>query len=219
MINRITVLVACEYTATVRDEFRKLGHDAWSCDLLPTEGDPRWHVEGDARVVVRSRPWDLLIHHSPCTYSINAGARWLYKGGKGSERDEKRWQLMEDGARFFRQMQDSPVPKVIGENPIPHSHALKIMGRYAQIVQPWQHGDRETKATCLWLTNAEPLKPTDIVGPPPRYPHPDYGKWARVHYTSPSPNRGLERSRFPLGLAKAFALHWGGDARIKELRT
>lgn len=202
---RLAVLVACEFSAVVRDAFRAAGHDAWSCDLLPTEGDPRWHWQEDCRVTVKRRQWDLLIHHTPCTYATNAGARWLYVGGRGQIRDPRRWQQMEDGAALFREMQDADVPMIAGENPIPHRYAIELMGWYTQIIQPHEHGHGETKATCLWLKNLPKLEPTNPVA----------GREPRVHHASPGPNRWMERSRTLPGIAAAMVRFWGNAALRK----
>jgi hypothetical protein len=199
----VRVLVACEFSGVVRDAYRARGHDAWSCDLLPCEGDPRWHIQGDAREVVKSRRWDQLIHHTPCTWATNAGARWLYVGGRGTVRDELRWKAMEEGAAFFRELMDAEVPMIVGENPIPHRHALALMGPYSQIIQPWMFGHGETKATCLWLKGLPPLVPTNVVE----------GRTPRVHHASPGPDRWKERSRTLPGIAAAMADQWGALAQ------
>lgn len=191
------VLVACEFSGVVRDAFTALGHDAWSCDLLPSE-TPGKHLQGDALNHL-GEGWDLLIAHPPCTCLTNAGARWLY-GGKGSVKDLKRWRAMEDSARFFLAMLNAPVPRVCVENPIMHRHAAKIVGQpYTQIIQPWQFGHGETKATCLWLKGLPPLKPTNVVS----------GRTPRVHHASPGKDRWKERSRTLPGIARAMAEQWG----------
>lgn len=185
------VLVACEFSSTVREAFRALGHDAWSCDVLPTER-PGPHYECDVREVL-TLGWDLMIAHPPCTRLTNSGVRWL------AERDL--WAEMEEAARFFRTLLDAPVPAIAIENPIPHRYALAIIGRkYDQIIQPWQFGHGETKATCLWLKNLPVLTPTEIVA----------GRAAVVHRMPPGPNRWRERSRTYAGIAAAMAAQWGG---------
>jgi hypothetical protein len=192
------VLVGCEFSAVVRDAFRTRSHDAWSCDLLDTEGDPRWHLQRDIFTVL-DQGWDLLIFHWPCTRLANSGVRWLYDG-KGTVRDEARWRAMEEDARKFRQLLDAPVPRVCGENPIPHRYAREIMGDYSQVIQPWQFGHGEVKATCLWLKNLPQLEPTRIVA----------GRTPRVHHESPGPDRWKRRSRTLAGVANAMADQWGG---------
>lgn len=190
------VLIACEFSGIVRDAFIARGHDAWSCDLLPTER-PGPHLQCDVFDVL-DRDWDLMIFHWPCTRLANSGVRWLY-GGKGKIRDERRWAWMEDDAGKFRQLLDAPIPRVAGENPIPHRYAAEIMGRYTQVVQPWQFGHPETKATCLWLRGLPKLRPTQIVS----------GRTPRVHYESPGEDRWKRRSRTLTGIANAMVAQWG----------
>ena len=194
------VLVACEFSGIVRDAFIAAGHDAVSCDLLPSER-PGPHIVGDARVIATpAGRWDLLIAHPPCTYLANSGVRWLY-GGKGTVRDESRWRRMEDAAILFRTLLDhAPIPMVAVENPIMHRHAG--LPKPTQIIQPWQFGHPETKATGLWLRGLPPLVPTDVVD----------GRTPRVHYASPGPDRWKERSRTLPGIAAAMAEQWGAVA-------
>lgn len=191
------VLVACEFSGIVRDAFTARGHEAWSVDLLPTER-PGLHWEGDVRTVL-VEGWDLMIAHPPCTYLANSGVRWLY-GGKGTERDPDRWALMEEAAAFFRELLDAPIPRIAVENPIMHRHAG--IRRPDQLIQPWQFGHGETKATGLWLKNLPPLVPTNIV--PERV--------QRVHLMPPGPERWRERSRTYEGIAAAMAAQWGEAA-------
>lgn len=192
------VLIACEFSGIVRDAFKARGHDAWSCDLLPTEKDGQ-HIINDAIYVAESQFWDLMIFHWPCTRLCNSGVRWLY-GGKGTNIDEARWKLMEFDSNKFKYLLDMPhIPKICGENPIPHKYALNIIGtKYSQIVQPWMFGHGETKATCLWLKNLPSLKPTNIVT----------GRKPRVHFESPGKDRWKNRSRTYVGLANAMAEQW-----------
>lgn len=191
------VLIACEFSGTVRDAFLALGHDAVSCDLLPSASlGP--HIQGDALDHLREG-WDLLIAHPPCTFLANSGVRWLY-GGRGSVRDLDRWKNMEEGAYFFRQMLCAPIPRVAVENPIMHGYARDIIGRApTQTIQPWQYGHGETKATCLWLKGLPPLQPTKIVE----------GRSPMVHFASPSPDRWKKRSVTLPGIAAAMAAQWG----------
>lgn len=202
------VLVGCEFSGRVRDEFLALGHDAWSCDLLPTT-IPGPHIQADVRDVL-GEGWDLGIFHPPCTYSCNSGVRWLY-GGKGSVVDPARWQQMEEGAAFFRELIDDPrIAKSVGENPIMHRYAQGVVGRpHDQLVQPWQFGHQEMKATCFWLRGVPPLLPTAVVGPPPTDPV-ERRKWAKVHQASPGPDRWAMRSLTYTGIARAMAEQWGG---------
>jgi hypothetical protein len=193
------VLIACEFSGRVREAFRALGHDAWSCDLLPTEVNGP-HIQGDV-IPLLNEGWDLMIAHPPCTYLANSGVRWLY-GGKGNKRDEQRWHAMEDAARFFRALLDAPIDRVAVENPIMHKYGKAIIGRaHDQVVQPWQHGEGETKATCLWLKGLKPLTPSQIVD----------GRKPRVHFAAPSSDRWKERSRTYQGIADAMAAQWGKE--------
>lgn len=199
----LRILVACEFSGTVRDAFAERGHDAWSCDLLPTEA-PGNHIVGDARDVLADG-WDMLIAHPPCTYLANSGVRWLY-GGKGATKDPSRWALMEGGAALFRSFLNAPIPHIAVENPVMHGHGKKLIGmEQTQTIQPWQFGHGEIKATCLWLKGLPPLVPTDIVD----------GRTPRVHHASPSPNRWKERSLTLPGIAAAMADQWGRFAALE----
>lgn len=191
------VLIACEFSGVVRDAFLSLGHDAVSCDILPTEhAGP--HIQDDVRNHLEDG-WDLMVAHPPCTYLANSGVRWLY-GGSGRVRDPIRWRKMEDGAEFFTELLLAPIPKIAIENPIMHCHGRNIIGLAPdQIIQPWQYGHGETKATCLWLKGLPLLEPTDVVS----------GRSHRVHRASPSPNRWKERSATLPGIAAAMAFQWG----------
>jgi hypothetical protein len=192
------VLIACEFSGVVRRAFRSKGHDAWSCDLLAAEDDSEFHIQGDVFQHLHM-DWDAMIFHWPCTRICNSGVRWLY-GGKGTVIDPMRWGLMEQDAECFRKLLQAPIPKVAGENPIPHRYALKRIGRkYDQIIQPWQHGHGEMKSTCLWLRGLPLLKPTIIVD----------GRRPRVHWESPGPDRWKNRSRTLNGIASAMAEQWG----------
>lgn len=182
------VLVACEYSATVRDAFRAKGHDAWSCDLLPTEGDPQWHHEGDVFDILNDS-WDLMIAHPPCTHLAVSGARWF--------KDKLVEQA--EALEFVRRLLDAPIGKIALENPI--SIISSRIRKPTQIIQPWQFGHGETKATCLWLKNLPPLTPTKIVD----------GREARVHKMAPGPDRWKERSRTYQGIADAMADQWGAE--------
>lgn len=150
---KMRVLVACEFSGVVREAFRRLGHEAVSCDLLATE-IPGPHVVGDALEVLGRETWDLVVAHPPCTYLCNSGVRWLF-GGCGSLRDEARFAAMREGAEFFRAFFARHEGALCVENPIMHGHAAALVGEPAgvvrQMVQPWQFGHMESKATYLWL--------------------------------------------------------------------
>ncbi len=179
------VLVACEYSGTVRDSFLKAGHYAMSCDLLPTEA-PGNHYQGDVRDVLGAG-WDLMIAHPPCTHLAVSGARWF--------KDKQAEQA--EALEFVRLLLAAPIDRIALENPISiiSSHIRKP----DQIIQPWQFGHGETKATCLWLKNLPLLTPTDIVN----------GREARVHKMPPSPTRWKERSKTYAGIAAAMSNQWG----------
>jgi hypothetical protein len=198
---RMRVLVACEFSGIVRVAFIAAGHDAVSCDLLPTER-PGPHYQGNVLDIIEGfvwGPWDLMIAHPPCTYLANSGVRWLY-GGKGTTVDHIRWNDMLEAALFFGALLNAPIPRIAVENPIMHRYGREIIGRgHDQIVQPWQFGHPETKATCLWLKGLPPLEPTNIVA----------GREPRVHHASPGPDRWKERSRTLPGIAAAMAAQWG----------
>lgn len=207
------VLVACEYSGRVRDAFRAMGHDAWSCDLLPSEGDPSHHIQSDALQVIAGSRWDLMIAHPPCTYLTYAGAKHLYIGGrKENGRDAARWEALEEGALFFRALLGAPIERIAVENPIMLAEARRIVGcRADQFVQPWQYGHPESKRTGLWLRGLPPLTPThdleaEMMALPAKHRN-------RVHYMAPGPERWRERSRTYPGIATAMAAQWGADTR------
>lgn len=200
----LKVLVACEYSATVRDAFRALGHDAWSCDILPTDGDPRWHIEGDAlEAVYRGGHWDLMIAHPPCTYMTNAGVTWLHK-------DPTRWEKLDEGAAFFKALWEAPIQRIAIENPVMHKYAKERIGgmQQTQTIQPYQFGHMEQKATCLWLKGLMPLRPTtDLKAETKALPD---NQRQRLHYLPPSADRWKLRSTTFKGIAEAMADQWGG---------
>ena len=184
------MLVACEFSGVVREAFAARGHDAWSCDLLPSE-IPGQHIVGDVRMVLdNDPPWDLMIAHPPCTHLAVSGARWF-----ASKRAEQ-----ESALRFVADLLAAPIPMIALENPV--SIISSRIRKPDQIIQPWQFGHGETKATCLWLKNLPPLVPTVIV----------QGREARVHRMPPGPDRWRERSRTYWGVAHAMASQWGGLA-------
>lgn len=191
------VLVACEYSGIVRDAFIARGHDAISCDLLPTDR-PGPHFQGDVTELLRMK-WDLLIAHPPCTYLANSGVRWLYNTD-GSE-NEDRWKLMARSADFFNMfLYAKHIPMRAVENPIMHKYARRIVGRKQdQIIQPWMFGHGETKATGLWLEGLPCLEPTNVVS----------GREQRVWKLPPSADRWKLRSTTYKGIAQAMAEQWG----------
>jgi hypothetical protein len=196
------VLIGCEFSGIVRDAFAALGHDAWSCDLLPTEREGN-HFQCDVRDVLNTG-WDLFIAHPPCTYLCNSGVCWLHK-------DVSRWDRMREGAEFFKRLFDADVPRICIENPVMHGYAAKLVGRrQSQIIQPYMFGHPERKATGLWLVNLPLLCPTNNVrNEMGRLPK---NKRERLHYLPPSPERWKERSRTFPGIASAMAMQWGQSA-------
>lgn len=197
------VLIACESSGVVRDAFIRQGHAAISCDLLPTEVEGP-HIQGNVLEHL-DKGWDLLIGHPPCTYLANAGVRWLHehvvsrRGNKPPISGGIRWHYMYEGAAFFMSLKNAPIPRIAIENPVPHGYAKKLIGDYSQLIQPWQFGAHETKATCLWLKGLPLLQPTDIVEV---YMH-------RVHEEPPGEDRWKRRSRTFPGIALAMAQQWG----------
>ena len=196
------VLVACEFSGVVRDAFIERGHDAVSCDLLPSES-PGPHIVGDVMEVLK-RGWDLVIAHPPCRYLSNSGAKHLYaEMRKENGEAPDRWRRMIDAAVFFRGFLEAGLPRLAVENPIIHGHARKIIGAsHSQIIQPWQFGHGESKATCLWLRGLPPLRPTKVVE----------GREGVVWRMAPHPDRAKNRSRTYWGVAEAMANQWGGSS-------
>ena len=184
------VLVACEYSGRVRRAFAALGHDVWSADFEPSEdGSPR-HYQGDVFDIINDG-WNLMIAHPPCTHLSVSGARhFAAKQASG---------VQQEALQFVQRLMDAPIAKIAIENPI--SIISSKIRKPDQIIQPWQFGHGETKATCLWLKGLPLLVPTDVVE----------GREARIHKMPPSPTRWKERSRTFQGIANAMAAQWGGQ--------
>jgi len=181
------VLVACEFSGAVRDAFTARGHEAFSCDLLPSE-TPGNHIRGDVRTIMRySYKWDLMIAHPPCTHLAVSGARWF------KEKQKEQAEALE----FVRFLMEMPIDKICIENPI--SIISSRIRKPDQIIQPWMFGHGETKSTCLWLKGLPKLEATEIVS----------GREQRIHRMPPGPDRWKERSRTFAGIAKAMAEQWG----------
>jgi hypothetical protein len=201
------VLIACEFSGVVRDAFAARGHDAWSCDLLPSERQG-WHIKGNVLNELIQMPlsnlnkWDLIIAHPPCTYLCNSGVRWLVPNGKT---DRQRFYKMQDACDFFSALYWSRCERVCIENPVMHKYAREYLSwkrrvpSYTQTIQPYEHGHGETKRTGLWLRGLPPLEPSNIVA----------GRTPRVHHASPGADRWKERSRTLPGVANAMADQWG----------
>lgn len=196
------ILVACEFSGIVRNAFNDRGHDAWSCDLLPSEDGSNRHIRGDVRDVLYDG-WDLMmVAHPPCTRLCNSGVRWLSVPPPGRLLEDL-WAELRHGAELFSTLWNAPIERICIENPVMHKHAKALIVNYqefAQSVQPWQFGHGEIKRTCFWLKNLPPLIPTNIVD----------GRQARVHRMPPGKDRAKERSRFFTGIAEAMADQWGG---------
>jgi len=183
-MTKMRVLVACEFSGIVREAFKSKGHDAWSCDLLPTEILGQ-HIQGDVLAILNDG-WDLMIAHPPCTHLAVSGARWF--------KDKINEQA--DALEFVRRLLAAPIERIALENPV--SIISSRIRKPDQIIQPHQFGHGETKATCLWLKNLPPLIPTNSVS----------GREQRVWKMPPSPNRWRERSRTFSGIARAMADQW-----------
>ena len=147
------ILIACEFSGIVREAFKKRGHDAWSCDLLDTE-IPGQHIKGDVLEILNNG-WDLMIAHPPCTYLANSGVRWFFDKDINKRRD--RMVALRNAIMDFADLLNAPIEKIVMENPIQHKYAREYIRKYDQIIQPWQFGHGETKATCLWLKNLPKL--------------------------------------------------------------
>ena len=182
------VIVACEYSGRVREAFRKLGHDAWSCDILESEDDSEFHIQTRIEDIINDG-WDLMIAHPPCTHLAVSGARH-FKAKQESG-------VQQEALEFVRLLLEADIPKIALENPI--SIISSKIRKPDQIIQPWQFGHGETKATCLWLKGLPKLVPTNIVE----------GREQRIHKMPPSPTRWKERSRTYQGIADAMAKQWG----------
>ena len=182
------VLVACEYSGRVRDAFAKRGHTAVSCDLLPSDSPHGWHVQGDVLRLL-DKGWDLLIAHPPCTHLAVSGARhFAAKQASG---------VQQEALDFVRALLYAPIERIALENPV--SIISSRIRKPDQVIQPWQFGHGETKATCLWLKNLPKLQPTNIVE----------GRENRVHRMPPSADRWKKRSTTYQGIADAMASQWG----------
>lgn len=187
MLNEPRVLVGCEFSGIVREEFRKKGWDAWSCDILPTEV-PGQHIQDDVLNHLKD-DWDLAIFHPPCTDLAVSGARWFEQKKKDGRQQKS--------IDFFMELVNAPIKKIAIENPI--SIMSRIYRRPDQIIQPWQFGHPETKATCFWLKDLPLLRPTKIVE----------GRENRIWKMPPSKDRWKNRSRTYIGIAEAMATQWG----------
>lgn len=203
------VLIGCETSGIVRDAFLAAGHDAWSCDILPSDNPSNRHIQDDVRNVIAFERWDMLmVAHPPCTRLCNSGVRWLHKAPPGRTLDDM-WRELDQGAELFSECWNADIPFVAIENPVMHKYAKERIRNYeefAQSIQPWQFGNDEAggdnvkKRTCLWLRGLPPLQPTGTLD----------GTTARdeIHKAPPGADRWKIRSRFFDGIADAMANQW-----------
>ena len=187
-MKKLRVLIACEYSGVVRSAFAARGHTAVSCDLLPTDNPHGWHVQGDVLALL-DQDWDLMIAHPPCTHLAVSGARH-FEAKRASG-------VQQEALEFVRKLFDSPIKRIALENPV--SIISSKIRKPCQVIQPWQFGHGETKATCLWLKGLPKLTPTNIVD----------GREPRVHFLPPSADRWKLRSTTYAGIAAAMADQWG----------
>ena len=192
------ILVACEYSGIVRNAFAAKGHDAWSCDILPTESLGN-HIQGDVLKYL-DKGWDLMIAHPPCTYLSNAGARFLYPKGK---LNKDRYKLGLKAKQFFMALYNAPIDKICVENPI--SSKIFELPKYTQTIQPYEYGHPVQKKTCLWIKNLKTLTPTKVIQKPQSTKIP--GNW----FNKGGKDRQKNRSKFFQGIANAMADQWGTD--------
>jgi len=210
------ILVACEESQAVTKELRALGHDAFSCDLIPCSGGkPEWHIQGDALEVAYGEQWDMMIAHPPCTYLAVSGSRWLYNEDGSKNKD--RWKNRKKALTFVEKLMLAPIDKIAIENPV--SVISSQIRKPDQIIKPYEYGDCSTKKTCFWLKNLSPLTPTNIIDP--EYHYSKSGKkydkwWFESSLISDLKERAKFRSiTFP-GIAKAIASQWAGDVLTHE---
>jgi hypothetical protein len=197
----VKILVACEYSGRVRDAFRAAGHDAWSCDLLPCDADPAYHIQGDV-VPLLGQGWDLMVAHPPCTYLCSSGLHW-------NKRVEGRQAKTEAALDFVRTLLSCPIPRVAIENPV--GCISTRIRKPDQTIQPWQFGHDASKATCLWLKGLPLLRPAAIIAPrmvdsKPRWANQTDSGQNRL---GPSVDRWKIRSETYSGIATAMAQQWG----------
>jgi len=208
------VLVACEESQAITKEFRKLGHEAYSCDLIPCSGGhPEWHIQGDALKEAYSGKYDLMIAHPPCTFLAVSGNRWLYN--KDGSKNQERWENRDKALLFVKQLMDAPIKHIAIENPI--SVISSQIRKPNQIVQPYMFGDKASKQTCLWTKNLPLLKPTDVVDKGDFFEWTDkngkkkrQAQWymdALAKAKTPEERRTLRSKTFP-GMARAIATQY-----------
>ncbi len=201
------ILVACEYSGVVRDAFRRLGHDAWSCDIIPTDADPTYHIQCDVLEII-DQGWDMMIAHPPCTYLTVAGNKWLKPEYK--DRFPDREKQMYEAAEFFIKLANAPINKIAIENPVGRMSSL--YRKPDQIIQPYQFGHSVRKSTCLWLKGLPPLEPTNIVSYEIDVFQSDNTQ-SKCHtetgHIRDRKERSKVRSKTFQGIADAMAQQWG----------
>ena len=204
------VLIACEESQAVCKEFRALGHQAYSADILPCSGGyPEWHIQGDVTKILKDG-WDLMIAHPPCTYLAVSGNRWLYN--KDGSKNEERWKNRSEALDFVRTLLESPIQRIALENPV--SVISSQIRKPEQVIQPYMFGDQATKTTCLWLKNLPPLYPTNLVDKGERVVYKSgksHPKWyaEALSKAKTTEERRTLRSKTFIGIAKAMANQWG----------
>lgn len=206
------ILVACEESQAVTKELRRLGHEAYSCDIIPCSGGhPEWHIQGDALELLKMK-WDMILAFPPCTYLSNAGAKHLWKGHK---LNQERYAKGLEAKEFFMQFLNADCPRIAVENPIPSK--VYELPPYTQTIQPYEYGHPFTKRTCLWLKGLKPLEPTDIVEPTATWcPSGSYShKHDEKHRGMFTTDRAKNRAKTFPGIAKAMAEQWAGNNSIE----
>lgn len=207
------ILIACEYSATVRDAFRKLWHDAWSCDILPCDWDSKYHFKGDVLEHLNDW-WDMMIAHPPCTYLSNAVAARLYP--QKWILNQERFAKWLEAKEFFMKMMNAPIQYIAVENPIPST--VFGLQKYTQIIQPFEHGHPYSKKTCLWLKNLPKIEPTNIVT---ENIISWVSGWSKDHNGNERKNKGMTfrdsktKSKTFQGIADAMAAQWWWKESLK----
>lgn len=233
MIKKLKILVACEESQTVTIELRKLGHEAYSCDLIECSGGyPEWHIQGDAVKTAYLPGWDMMIAHPPCTRLANSGVRWLtneppQSAPKEATKEEQKmwsaypvgvkfrvmWRLFDEGVNLYLALRNAPIEKIAIENPVMHKYARELIEKNKRnITQPWWFGDKAFKATGFELINLpELIEGEDSLRAELPKPNTEEWKdWSKCHRMSPGPERAKLRSKTYPGTARAIALQWAG---------
>jgi site-specific DNA-cytosine methylase len=213
------ILIACEESQSITKEFRKLGHEAFSCDLLPCSGGhPEWHYQQSVFEVI-DKGWDMMIAHPPCTFLSVSGARHLYN--KDKTPNLERYKNQAEALEFVQKLMDAPIDRIVIENPV--SVISSKIRKPEQIIQPWMFGDEATKTTCLWLKNVPKLIPTKIVGKGERTvfksgkSNPKWYADALANAKTPAERRKLRSKTFK-GIAEAMANQWGKEEFVKQTK-